>query len=205
MRAAGSGEPSFVNSPEHIMSPAPRMFLKHHQAQVARPARFHLIVSMLLAVLGFTIVSLPWLTNSRTSAASIGLGGVVGVISSALAVSILYSMRKMQKHDVVVTSAGVWYNGEHWPWERVSEIRSTRVLPDGVAYIAMSVDRGPTRSFLRLPVQVRGEDPLKTIAELRQFLTDTGRSIPWHESVLDSQTTIHQSDRHPGSQGSRFP
>jgi lysylphosphatidylglycerol synthetase-like protein (DUF2156 family) len=112
------------------------------------------------------------------------VGLVVGIVALVVACSLIWSFAFARVHEVQVTDQGVTWDGKHWPWDRVTEIRSRSPVQasgsaDNAIHLSIIVKPPRLRSALALPIEVRSEDPVATVNELRQFLDASGHSIRW--------------------------
>ena len=83
-----------------------------------------------------------------------------------------------------VTDQGVTWDGNHWPWEAVLQIRTTPDLPatgvpDRPVYLMVTVKCPWFRSRLTLSIEIGDDIPLATIRRLREHLAAMGYTIPW--------------------------
>jgi len=83
------------------------------------------------------------------------VGIIVGIVALVIGCSLLWGFALGRVHEARVTDQGVTWDGKHWPWASVRQIRTTpdlpaTGLPDGPAYMEVTVKRPWFRSRLTL-------------------------------------------------------
>jgi len=137
-----------------------------------------------LSFVGFG-VGVPQLIKSPGDPTFLAVGGLLlGIVSLAVACSLLLAIATGAVHEVRITEQGVFYDGTEWPWDSVTRVRSTPILPSGVAYLSVSVKRGWLRPLLTLPIGIADRGAARIIDELKTYLDSKGYDIRWEQRAI---------------------
>lgn len=162
-----------------------RTFISYRTPWRSRRSAVEIAAMFFMSGLGVAIAIPSMLglqPNNPSFIATIGL--LIGIVGSIIGCSQLWRFLSGRIHEVKVTDEGVIYDGKEYPWTSVVSARSTPVLPNGVAYLFLRVNRGQLASCLSLPIEVRSHNPTETISELKNCLLESGYDFPWHSHAM---------------------
>jgi hypothetical protein len=128
-----------------------------------------ILVMSAVSIVALAFGVFRYLTDPVSSVMIVAFAFVVGVVAMVVGLSQLWAFIRGEMYAVDVTDAGIFANGEHWPWERVIAIRGTLSRKTEYAAMNIRVSRQGLNA-LSLPVEISGGQAEVALDALRKFL-----------------------------------